>query len=89
MFDELLKWHDALDVEEQHYVHEGVQNEGQLAIVDLLAKDQASIPKGDLEKIKQVAVDLMNSVYQRHHAQVRWRRRASAPSKAKPPSIMA
>lgn len=62
VFDDLMKLHDSLDQEEQRYVREGFKSEKELAVFDLLSKESGTITKGDLDKIKKVAQNLMDTV---------------------------
>ena len=59
VFDDLMTLHDSLDLEEQRYIREGFKTEKELAVFDLLSKDKTSITKGDIDKIKKVAQELM------------------------------
>lgn len=83
VFEDLFKVHDALDEEEQRYVREGFQSEKELAVYDLLAKDVSEITKADLEKIKVVARDLMDTVLVRRQQMGDLRERASAQAQMK------
>ena len=83
VFDDLLKLHDSLDQEEQRYVREGFDSEKELAVYDLLSKDSASLTKGDIDKIRNVAKVLMDTVEQRRHEMGDLRDRASAQAQMK------
>jgi type I restriction enzyme R subunit len=83
VFDELIKLHDSLDQEEQRYVREGFKSEKELAVYDLLSKDKVSIKKGDIEKIKKVAQELMNTVETRRQEMGDLRDRASVQAQMK------
>lgn len=83
VFEDLMKLHDSLDLEEQRYVREGFKNEKELAIFDLLSKDKASITKGDIDKIKKVAQELMDTVEARRSEMGDLRDRASAQAQMK------
>ncbi|HYD59081.1 MAG TPA: type I restriction enzyme endonuclease domain-containing protein [Noviherbaspirillum sp.] len=83
VFDELIRLHDALDQEEQRYVREGFRSEKELAVYDLLAKDKAAITKGDIDKIKKVAQELMAAIDQRRREMGDLRDRASAQAQMK------
>lgn len=83
VFDDLLKLHDSLDYEEQRYVREGFNSEKELAVYDLLSKDSASITKGDIDKIRNVAKVLMDTVEKRRHEMGDLRDRASAQAQMK------
>lgn len=83
VFEDLMKLHDSLDVEEQRYVREGFKNEKELAVFDLLSKNNASITKGDIDKIKKVAQELMDTVEARRSEMGDLRDRASAQAQMK------
>ncbi|MDQ9126809.1 HsdR family type I site-specific deoxyribonuclease [Serratia fonticola] len=83
VFDDLMTLHDMLDQEEQRYIREGFKTEKELAVFDLLSKDIASITKGDIEKIKKVAEELMNAVETRRQEIGDLRDRASSQAQMK------
>jgi type I restriction enzyme, R subunit len=83
VFDDLIKLHDSLDQEEQRYVREGFNSEKELAVYDLLSKDKADITKGDIDKVKKVAQELMTTVEQRRHEMGDLRDRASVQAQMK------
>ena len=83
VFDDLIKLHDSLDQEEQRYVREGFNSEKELAVYDLLSKDKADITKGDIEKLKKVAQELMATVEQRRQEMGDLRDRASLQAQMK------
>lgn len=83
VFDDLMTLHDMLDQEEQRYIREGFKTEKELAVFDLLSKDIASITKGDIEKIKKVAQELMNTVEMRRQEIGDLRDRASSQAQMK------
>ena len=83
VFDDLLKLHDSLDFEEQRYVREGFKSDKELAVYDLLSKENASITKADIDKIKKVAQELMDTVEKRRHEMGNLRDRASAQAQMK------
>jgi type I restriction enzyme R subunit len=56
-FEELMQLSTQLTEEEKRYVREGFENDEQLSMYDLLMKDNLS--KGDINKLKKVAVDLL------------------------------
>lgn len=64
-------------------MREGFKSEKELAVYDLLSKDKASIKKGDIEKIKKVAQELMNTVEIRRQEMGDLRDRASAQAQMK------
>ena len=83
VFEDLMKLHDSLDQEEQRYVREGFKSEKELAVFDLLSKDNASITKGDIQKIKKVAQDLMHTVETRRYQMGDLRDRAATQAQMK------
>lgn len=83
VFDDLLKLHDSLDYEEKRYVREGFKSDKELAVYDLLSKENASITKADIDKIKKVAQELMDTVEKRRHEMGNLRDRASAQAQMK------
>ena len=83
VFDDLLKLHDSLDYEEKRYVREGFKNEKELAVYDLLSNDKSSITKNDIDKIKKVVEQLMDTVETRRNEMGDLRDRASAQAQMK------
>jgi type I restriction enzyme R subunit len=83
VFEDLMKLHDSLDQEEQRYVREGFKSDKELAVFDLLSKDNASITKGDIKKIKKVAQELMQTVETRRYEMGDLRDRAAAQAQMK------
>lgn len=59
-FDELMKLVQSMDQEEQRYVQEGFSSDEELSLYDMLFSENLS--KQDIQKIKQVAVDLLQKV---------------------------
>ena len=59
-FDELMKLVQSMDQEEQRYVRERFSSDEELSLYDLLFSENLS--KQDIQKIKQVAVDLLQKV---------------------------
>ena len=55
-----MKLVQSMDQEEQRYVREGFSSDEELSLYDLLFSENLS--KGDIQKIKQVAVDLLQKV---------------------------
>jgi len=49
VFDDLFSFNDGLDQEQRRYLREGLENEDQLAVFDLLQKD--TLTKPDREQI--------------------------------------
>lgn len=83
VFDDLLKQHEAMNVEERRYVREGFANEKVLAVYDLLSKDKSSMTTADIEKIKKVAGELMATVATRRMEMGDLRNRAAAQAQIK------
>lgn len=83
VFDDLFKLHESLDDEEVRYVREGFSNDKELAIYDLLAKDNTQITKDDLDKIKKIACTLMRTVEDRQMQMNDLRDRASTQAQIK------
>ena len=59
-FMDLMDLANSMDQEEQRYVREGFSNDEELSLYDLLFSENLS--KQDIQKIKQVAVDLLSKV---------------------------
>ena len=59
-FDELMQLVKDMDQEEQRYVREGFSCDEELSLYDMLFSENLS--KQDIQKIKQVAVDLLQKV---------------------------
>lgn len=57
VLDDLTATMGSLDEEGKRYLREGLQNEDQLAVFDLLQKE--SLSKGERESVKKIAVDLL------------------------------
>ena len=57
---ELMDLANSMDQEEQRYIREGFSSDEELSIYDLLFSEKLS--KQDIQKIKQVAVDLLEKV---------------------------
>jgi len=83
VFDDLLKQHDAMNVEEQRYVREGFASDKALAVFDLLSKDKARLTGADIKKIKHVAQELMETVATRQREMGDLRDRAAAQAQMK------
>ena len=62
-FDDLMKLVQNMDQEEQRYVREGFSSDEELSLYDMLFSENLS--KQDIQKIKQVAVDLLQKVKSR------------------------
>ena len=83
VFEELMRFHDSLDQEEQRYTREGLENEDQLAVFDLLSQNKLKLSKADREKIKNVSVALLAMLETRKQEMSNLRDRASAQAKLK------
>lgn len=59
-FDELMKLVQSMGQEEQRYVREGFSSDEELSLYDMLFSENLS--KQDIQKIKKVAVDLLQKV---------------------------
>jgi len=59
-FDELMQLVKDMDQEEQRYIREGFTSDEELSLYDMLFADNLS--KQDIQKIKQVAIDLLQKV---------------------------
>lgn len=59
-FDELMKLVQSMGQEEQRYVREGFSSDEELSLYDMLFS--ASLSKTDIQKLKQVAVELLQKV---------------------------
>lgn len=59
-FEQLMKLTAEMSAESKRYVQEGLENEEQLAVFDLLLKPELS--KADIKKIKSVAVSLLQKL---------------------------
>lgn len=59
-FDELMKLVQSMDQEEKRYVREGFSSDEELSLYDMLFSENLS--KQDIQKIKKVAVDLLQKV---------------------------
>ena len=59
-FDELIQLVKDMDQEEQRYVREGFSSDEELSLYDMLFSENLS--KQDIQKIKKVAVDLLEKV---------------------------
>ncbi len=59
-FMELMDMASSLDAEQQRYVREGFTNDEELSLYDMLFREDLS--KGDIKKIKEVSVSLLQKV---------------------------
>jgi len=76
VFDDLFKFNDGLDQEQRRYLREGLENEDQLAVFDLLQKDTLTRP--ERERIKEVAKDLLGKLLSGKLQIDHWREKATA-----------
>lgn len=81
VMDDLFALNDKLNDEEKRYLREGLDNDAQLAVFDLLQKD--SLTKGDREKIKKVAKDLLDTLASGKLQIDHWREKAAAQAQVK------
>lgn len=81
VMDDLFALNDKLNDEEKRYLREGLDNDAQLAVFDLLQKD--SLTKGDREKIKKVARDLLDTLASGKLQIDHWREKAAAQAQVK------
>ena len=70
-----MKFMKDLDEEEKRFMCEGLQNEEQLAVYDLLVKDEIS--KKDIEKIKKLSADLLDALKKEKLRIENWRGKES------------
>ena len=76
VMDDLFRFHDGLNEEEKRYLREGLDNEDQLAVFDLLQKD--TLTKGDRDAIKTVARELLDKLRSGKLQIDHWREKATA-----------
>lgn len=76
VMDDLFALNDKLNDEEKRYLREGLDNDAQLAVFDLLQKD--SLTKGDRATIKKVAKDLLDKLINGKLQIAHWREKAAA-----------
>ena len=69
-FDELMDLVQNMDQEEQRYVREGFSSDEELSLYDMLFSENLS--KQDIQKIKKVAVDLLQKVKSKIAELDRW-----------------
>ena len=81
VMDDLFALNNQLNDEEKRYLREGLDNDAQLAVFDLLQKD--SLTKGDREKIKKVAKDLLETLAGGKLQIDHWREKAAAQAQVK------
>lgn len=81
VFDDLFKFNDGLDQEQRRYLREGLDNEDQLAVFDLLQKDTQTRP--ERERIKVVAKELLEKLLSGKLQIDHWREKATAQAQVK------
>lgn len=70
LFEKLMKLSDDLSDEQQRYVREGFTDEKQLAVFDMLYKD--NLTKDEIKQVKELARELVNKIQERLAQMVRW-----------------
>lgn len=81
VMDDLFAFNDDCSEEEKRYLREGLENEEQLAVFDLLQKD--SLTKTDRETIKKVARELLEKLNSGKLQIDHWREKATAQAQIK------
>lgn len=81
VMDKLFTYNDGLDDEERRYLREGLDNEDQLAVFDLLQKD--NLTRSERDKIKLVAQDLLKKLLSGKLQIDHWREKATAQAQVK------
>lgn len=81
VMDDLFNFNDNLNQEERRYLREGLDNEDQLAVFDLLQKD--SLTRPERERIKEVAKDLLDKLLSGKLQIDHWREKATAQAQVK------
>jgi type I restriction enzyme R subunit len=81
VFDELNALDSTLNDEERRYLREGLDDEDQLAVFDLLQK--ASLTRGERDRIKTVARELLAKLLAGKLLIDRWREKATAQARVK------
>lgn len=81
VMDDLFTFNDDCSEEEKRYLREGLENEEQLAVFDLLQKE--SLTKKDRETIKKVARELLEKLNSGRLQIDHWREKASAQAQIK------
>lgn len=76
VFDQLNAFNSSLNEEEKRYLREGLDNEDQLAVFDLLQKD--TLTKGDRDAIKKIARELLDKLTSGKLKIDHWREKATA-----------
>lgn len=81
VFDDLFRFNDGLDDEERRYLREGLDNEDQLAVFDLLQKP--TLTRAEREQVKMVAKNLLAKLLEGKLRIDHWRAKASAQAQVK------
>ena len=81
VMDDLFTLNDGLDDEARRYLREGLDNEAELAVFDLLQKE--SLTKTDRDTIKQVARELLEKLTTGKLQIDHWREKATAMAQVK------
>ena len=81
VFDDLFKFNDGLDQEERRYLREGLDNEDQLAVFDLLQKNTLTLV--ERERIKEIAKELLDKLLSDKLRIDNWREKATAQAQVK------
>lgn len=81
VFDALMQFNSELDQEERRYLREGLDNEDQLAVFDLLQKD--TLNRSERERIKQIARELLERLLADKLRLDHWREKATAQAQIK------
>ncbi len=76
VFDDLFRFNDGLDQEQRRYLREGLDNEDQLAVFDLLQKE--TLTRTERERIKEVAKELLDKLLTGKLQIDHWREKATA-----------
>ena len=81
VFEDLFRFSDGLDQEQRRYLREGLDNEDQLAVFDLLQKE--SLTRPEREQIKEVAKELLEKLLTGKLQIDHWREKATAQAQVK------
>ena len=76
-----ITFNDNLNVEEKRYLREGLENEDQLAVFDLLQKE--SLTNGERDAIKSIARELLDKLTNGKLQIDHWREKATAQAQVK------
>lgn len=81
VMDDLFTFNDGCSEEEKRHLREGLDNEDQLAVFDLLQKE--SLSKSDREAIKKIARELLDSLTSGKLQIDHWKEKATAQAQVK------